>query len=125
MVIVALVAALLIVNFLIPNLPECLRNSAQTCLFSPKYWSPLPIFIGLLVGFACRDRRVFLWLSTLDKNRGRQVDLGSKNANPIVGSLFELIILSRFVRNFAMMLKQACHHVGAGRVPGEPQTTST
>lgn len=108
MVIVALVAALLIVNFFVipkfagvfakfgADLPIFTKILVASSNFLLDYWWVLLVgTVGFFYGFRH-------WTRT---EAGRLIWDQKKMRIPIVGSLFELIILSRFVRNFAMMLK--------------------
>ncbi|PID43804.1 MAG: MSHA biogenesis protein MshG [Proteobacteria bacterium] len=108
MVMVALIVALLIVNFFV--IPKFAGVFA-------KFGADLPVFTKILVAssdfllgywwlvsglFAVVFYGFRQWKKTAS---GRMIWDRKKMRIPVIGPLFELIILSRFVRNFSMMLK--------------------
>ncbi|MCP5208677.1 MAG: type II secretion system F family protein [Hahellaceae bacterium] len=106
-VICALIAALLVVNiFVIPkfasvfakfgaDLPIFTKILVATSNFFLDYWwVMLAGVIGAIYGFIA-------WKKT---DRGRYIWDQKKMKIPIIGIVFELITLSRFSRNFSMML---------------------
>ncbi len=107
-VIVALVAALLIVNFFV--IPKFAGVFA-------KFGADLPIFTKILVVssnfllnywwlvFGIVALAFYSFRQWSQTENGRLIWDQKKMRIPIIGPLFELIILSRFARNFAMMLK--------------------
>ena len=107
-VLVALFAALMVVNFLViprfaavfskmgADLPFLTQVLVGTSNFLLSYW-PFMIFGTAAAGLLIRQ-----WKHT---DNGQQVWDRYKLKMPIIGPLLELIILSRFARNFATMLK--------------------
>ncbi|PSF05547.1 MSHA biogenesis protein MshG [Marinobacter fuscus] len=107
-VVVALLAALMVVNFLVipkfatvfnklgADLPFLTRVLVGTSEFLLAYW---PI---MLFGLAVAAVLIRQWKNT---ESGRLTWDRYKLRVPIIGPLLELITLSRFARNFATMLK--------------------
>ncbi|MFE8072916.1 type II secretion system F family protein [Marinobacteraceae bacterium S3BR75-40.1] len=107
-VIVALLAALLIVNFFVipkfasvfsklgADLPFLTQVLVATSDFLINYW---PFLLVAVVG------AIYAFKSWKKTEEGRLVWDRHKLRFPIVGGLFELITLSRFSRNFATVLK--------------------
>ncbi|WP_303291843.1 type II secretion system F family protein [Marinobacter sp. SS5-14b] len=107
-VLVALFAALMVVNFLViprfasvfskmgADLPFLTQVLVGTSNFLLSYW-PYMIFGTAAAGLLIRQ-----WKQT---DNGQQVWDRYKLKMPIIGPLLELITLSRFARNFATMLK--------------------
>ena len=106
-VVIALISALVIINiFVIPkfatvfakfgaDLPIFTKILVATSSFFLEYWwLMLIVLVGASVAF-------FRWTNT---EEGHYQWDRIKLRFPIVGSLFELITLSRFSRNFSMML---------------------
>lgn len=107
-VLIALFAALMVVNFLViprfasvfskmgADLPFLTQVLVGTSNFLLSYW-PFMIFGTAAAGLLIRQ-----WKQT---DNGQQVWDRYKLKMPIIGPLLELITLSRFARNFATMLK--------------------
>ncbi|ARU54816.1 MAG: type II secretion system F family protein [Pseudomonadales bacterium] len=106
-VVVALLAALFVVNFFVipkfagvfakfgADLPIFTKVLVATSNFFLEYWW---LIIGGLIG------AVYGFLAWIKTEPGRLKWDEKKMRLPIIGSLFEFISLSRFARNFAMML---------------------
>jgi len=107
-VVVALLAALMVVNFLViprfasvfsrmgADLPFLTQVLVGTSNFLLNYW------YVMLFGSAAAGVFVRQWKQT---EQGREIWDRYKLKLPIIGPLLELITLSRFARNFATMLK--------------------
>ncbi|BFN15397.1 type II secretion system F family protein [Marinobacter sp. RI1] len=107
-VVIALLAALMVVNFLViprfasvfaklgADLPFLTQVLVGTSNFLLGYW-PVMLFAGAAGAVLIRQ-----WKQT---DRGRLMWDRYKLKLPIIGPLLELITLSRFARNFATMLK--------------------
>lgn len=106
-VVIALLAALMVVNFLViprfasvfsrmgADLPFLTQVLVGTSNFLLGYWY-IVLFSGAAIGLVLRQ-----WKKT---ENGRELWDRYKLKMPIIGPLLELIMLSRFARNFATML---------------------
>ncbi len=106
-VVIALLAALMVVNFLViprfasvfsrmgADLPFLTQVLVGTSNFLLGYWY-IVLFVVAAIGLVLRQ-----WKKT---ENGREIWDRYKLKTPIIGPLLELIMLSRFARNFATML---------------------
>ncbi|KPQ28021.1 MAG: MSHA biogenesis protein MshG [Marinobacter excellens HL-55] len=106
-VVIALLAALMVVNFLViprfasvfsrmgADLPFLTQVLVGTSNFLLGYWY-IVLFVVVAIGLVLRQ-----WKKT---ENGREIWDRYKLKTPIIGPLLELIMLSRFARNFATML---------------------